>query len=128
MEEKEYPVWMNAKQIGFIRFKREGLYFIYNGRISPETDGIYRIYAMNNEERINLGVCQPIDSAWVTQGKIPAKQFDCSSTRFIVNPTQNESQNTYPIDPKARFAHLEELDRCYFFIWNDRPCIRIDCN
>lgn len=126
MEEKEFPVWMDTEQVGFIRMKREGLYFSYNGRISTETDGVYRIYAVNAAKKINLGVCQPIGGEWVTQGRIPARQFDGSSTRFVVNPIQSEPQIIYPIEPTAACSYLEDLNRCHFSVRSGEPCIWID--
>ena len=120
---EEYPIHMHDMQVGKINLKMEGLYYRYVGIINPKVSGIYRIYALTEKEEINLGVCQPIDGAWVTHGRIPYQKLNGNHNRYVVNPEKTESKMFLPVSMKISYEVLVNLNRCRFVIQNGNPGI-----
>ena len=123
---KVYPVYIRDRQSGDIFLQKEGLYWRYTGKIHPDTPGIYRIYALTGQDKINLGVCQPTKNGWVTSGKLPLNRLHGENFRFLVNPEETIQEQILTVKEDEPFEHLEELDQCKFSADNGKPAIILE--
>ena len=110
----EYPVRMGDMEVGKITLEQKGLYYHYTGCILIEATGIYRIFAITGQNRINLGVCQPSNGRWITKGKVSNHQLSLTDTQFIVISHSSDQTDVFLVDEGNPFPYLEQLSQCRF--------------
>lgn len=104
----EHSVYLNNMPVGSVVLKKVGAYYSYQCICSLTGKEIYRIWLVNRNVQINLGVCAPMGNIYETHGKFPVKQLG-EEPVFVALPIKNTCKS-YIIEIEKPVLHLEDLE------------------
>ena len=122
----EYPVLMRDVEVGKLLLEQKGLYYHYSCCIQVKEAGMYRIFALSGQNRINLGVCQPVDGKWITKGKIPCQQLKLTDIQLKVVSHRFNQTDVFLLGEENSFPYLEQLSHCRFTRIQNKPAVTLE--
>ena len=124
--EEQYEAFLGNRPVGKVQLTRQGLYFRVVCRCMLPSDGVYRLYAMGDGRRENLGVVVPDGEGFLLDKRIPAKRIGSGHPQFILSSgTPSPSGTFFPISPEEPFLYIDRLKHAFLESENGKVGIRI---
>ena len=105
----QYDVKFGTKTIGSVVVETIGLYTRFTCRCLCPTDGIFRVVAHYGSEAIDLGICTPEGSEYITTAKIPTNQIYAGTPRFCLVRHDCDGAVCIPVDCNNKVNYLTRL-------------------
>ena len=124
-----YEVFYGGESVGKLQLIPQGLYLHIICRCHLPGKQIYKLYAVMEHHRENLGVVIPDGDGGILQKKIPAKYLREERLRFIISAGTEDLQGKFiPICPEEPFYYIDRLKNSFLELENGRIGIRITEN
>ena len=118
-----YEVFLGDKPAGKLQITREGLYYRLTCHCQVPKDMIYRLFAVSDTGRENLGVVVPEADGYILEKRIPVKKLQ-KSTCFLLSPrTEKEAGKFVPVYPEEPFSYISQLETAFLEVRSDQPGI-----
>ena len=150
-----YEIKYGDMSMGTARAERQGLYLSFSCRCRLPEDGMYRIHVISGANRVDLGICIPLDGAFGMDKKLPAKRLGEGELLFelvakdwtplvetapepectvaeqpapepAADTTDEPAPQFIPVSEEEPFEYLDKLERAHMEIADSQPCIVID--
>ena len=113
-----YAVYLGDKTAGKLQIEKEGLYYRLTCRCVVPDDLVYRLFAVTDQRRENLGVVLPENGGYVLQRKIPAKRLQ-PGCRFLLSARGETNTGTFvPVYPEEPFSYISRLETAFLEVRN----------
>ena len=124
--EGQFEVFLAGRPAGKVQLIRQGLYCRVVCRCVLPTDGVYRLYALGDQGRENLGVVVPDGEGFLLDKKIPAKRLGEGKVQFLLSTGAPHLGGRFlPISPEEPFLYLDRLKNSFLESENGKVGIRI---
>lgn len=121
-----YEVFLGGTAVGKACLDRQGLYVHVSCRCHADQNQIFRLYAVLDDRRENIGVLVPEEDGIRLDRKIPAKNISGTGLRFEISTGTGTCRGEFvPICPEEPFSYIEELKNAFLETENGRQGIRI---
>ena len=111
-----YEVYLGNDPAGKVQIQKQGLYYRIICRCIVPKDMVYRLYAVSNQERKNLGVVIPEGDGYILERRIPVKQLS-GYTRFMLSArSEMDTGKFIPIYPEEPFSYIVQLENAFLEI------------
>lgn len=124
---ENYDITYETESVGTAKVEKQGLYYSFSCRCSLPEEGLYRIHAICDAAREDLGICVPMDGLFGMDKKLPAKRLGEGPMRFeLVHkdwspqeitavqepelPQQEEESLFIPVSEEEPFEYLDKLE------------------
>ena len=122
-----YEVYLGKNLAGKVQIIREGLYCRIICRCQADSNQIYRLYAVSDKQKENLGVLIPDGDGLLLNKRVPLKRFGHGIPEFeISSGTAAQRDDFIPISPEEPFAYIARLKQAFLTIQNGQPGIQIE--
>ena len=119
--EGSYGVYLGDTQVGKLQIIQEGLYYRLICRCQVPENMVYRLFAVTESGRENLGVVVPEGDGCVLQRKIPATRLQKGS-RFLLSARGEEECGKFvPVYPEEPFSYIAQLGNAFLEVRNGQP-------
>ena len=109
-----YDVFQNGEVVGTVEAMREGLYFRFVCRCRPTERDMIRLWMICGEKETDLGLCVPMDGAFGTEKRIPAKQCGPGEPRFCLRHKDDILRGKFiPLSPEEPFQYIHRLETAF---------------
>lgn len=113
-----YDVLLGGQPAGKVQIESYGLYYRITCRCQIPENMIYRLYAVTEGKRENLGVVAPEGDGYCLIRKIPAKRLE-KCTGFILSARSEADTGKFvPIYPEEPFSYIMHLETAFLDIRN----------
>lgn len=120
-----YEVYLGKDLAGKVQIIQEGLYCRIICRCQADTDQIYRLYAVSDKQKENLGVLIPDGDGLLLNKRVPLKRFGHGIPEFeISSGTAVQRDDFIPISPEEPFLYIHRLKDSFLQSKNGRIGIR----
>ena len=123
-----YEVLLNDAVAGKVQVTQEGLYYRVRCRCAVPDDGIYRLVAVSDHGKENLGVVVPENDGYILNRKIPAKNLPEGSSFALSADGGTDSHKFVPISPDEPFSYIDQLQSAFLEIREGNVGIRLENN
>ena len=124
--EGQFEVLLAGRPAGKVQLIRQGLYCRVVCRCVLPADGVYRLYALGDQGRENLGVVVPDGDGFLLDKKIPAKRLGEGKLQFLLSAGGAPYAGRFlPISPEEPFLYLDRLKNTFLESENGKVGIRI---
>ena len=121
-----YTVYNGREPVGKVELIPQGLYCRVICRCAVDSDQIFRLYAVSEERKENLGVLLPDTDGFCLDRKVPVKNLGREPIRFLVSSGSGGLQGKFiPISPEEPFRYIDRLKDSFLETENGRIGIRI---
>ena len=121
-----YTVHHGREQVGKVELIPQGLYCRVICRCAVASDQVFRLYAVSEQRRENLGVLLPESDGLCLDRKIPVKTLGREPIRFVVSCGTGAVQGRFvPIRPEEPFRYIDRLKDAFLETENGKIGIRI---
>lgn len=121
-----YEVYLGKSAAGKVQLRRDGLYVRVTCRCQADPGQIFRLYAVTDRGRENLGVLVPEADGLLLDRKIPAKRLS-GSLRFEISTGTGRPEGKFvPICPEEPFGYIAELKNAFLETEQGRVGIRTE--
>ena len=96
-----------TKGQGSVKVTREGLYYRINCRCHIPEAGFFRLVAVTQGGRVDLGILAPSEDCFCLQRRIPCKQLGEKPPEFHLIP--GNQSNFIPVYPDEPFRYIRRL-------------------
>ena len=108
-----FEVYLGDKPAGKLQIRREGLYYRLLCRCQVPDEMVYRLFAVSDGERVNLGVVIPEGDGFTLERRIPAKQLH-SGSRFVLSARSGREEGRFvPVYPEEPFTYISQLETAF---------------
>ena len=109
-----YEVFQDGKAVGTVEVRREGLYFRFFCRCCPAGGEMMRLWMICGEDETDLGVCVPMEGAFGTEKRIPARQCGPGQAQFCLYHKDDILRGRFiPLSPEEPFQYLHRLETAF---------------
>lgn len=109
---------------GAVSVTKEGLYYKIQCRCDLPTKGIYHMIIQSDENKIDLGICVPKDGRFGIDTRIPTRNINTDSVRFVLIEKESDSEKSkFLLESSMPFPYLEQLETAY--LCSDKKTIAI---
>ena len=109
-----YEVFQDDRAVGTVRVAREGLYFRFSCRCAPGTGEMVRLWMRCGEKETDLGLCVPMDGAFGTEKRIPARQCGAGKPAFFLRHKDDTLKGKFiPLSPEEPFQYIHRLENAH---------------
>lgn len=112
-----YEIFYGKSVVGTLNVKKEGLYYVFHGKINRSMDRVWRIIAISDNTKVDIGICVPYSSDLIFQKRIPRKNFVDAIWRF--EAVENHAWRSKAIDQNRPFEDLDRIEQGRAMIQND---------
>ena len=124
-----YQVYYGREPVGKVEITRQGLYLRIICRCCLPGQQIYRLYAVSEKARMNLGVLLPNEDGGYLEKRIPARSLTDINIRFVISTGAGEGLGKFiPLSPEEPFAYIDRLKDGFLDSENGRLGVRIEIN
>ena len=124
--EGQFEAVLGNRPVGKVQLTRQGLYCRVVCRCILPQDGVYRLYALGDQGRENLGVVVPDGEGFLLDKKIPAKRLCGGNLQFILSSGVPSATGAfYPISPEEPFQYIDRLKTAFLESEQGKVGIRI---
>ena len=117
----DYTVSVGSKQVGRVQMLLQGLYFRVECRAELTGSISYRLVAVTDGARENIGILIPEGKSWTLTRKIPCKRLNPENLQFLLLPSHEPVEGKFvPLSPEEPFSYLEQLKDLYLKKQQDR--------
>lgn len=104
-----YQIGQGSSQ-GTVTVEKQGLYYHFSCRCRLSGEVMYRLVAVTEEGKVDLGVCVPMDGVFGVEKRIPCKRVGTGRPEFQLLPKHEGMQGRFvPIYPEEPFAYMTKL-------------------
>lgn len=115
--------------VGKVQLIRQGLYYRVICRCQLPVDLVYRLYAVLENGRENIGVVIPEGDGFLLDKKIPVKKLGGNGLRFVVSTGGNKVDGKLvPVSPEEPFLYIDRLKNAFLETDNGKVSIRLEEN
>jgi hypothetical protein len=104
-----YEILYGQQPVGTARMEKQGLYYCFFCRCHLPEEGMFRIHAVTDETREDLGICVPVDGVFGMDKKIPAKRLGKGKISFALLPKDAPPQEEEPQEELMEEPREEEM-------------------
>ena len=109
-----YEVFQGEKAVGTVEIQKEGLYIRFSCRCRPVHRDMIRLWMICGEKETDLGLCVPMDGAFGTEKRIPAKLCGPREPTFCLRHKDDTLRGKFiPISPEEPFRYLHKLETAF---------------
>ncbi len=119
-----YQVSLKDGNVGQVWVNREGLYYRFSCRIPFEIGMKYRLYAIQNGNRIDMGLFVPEGNEFILSAKVPIKRFSAGEVTFYL--TDREDTECILVKSDEPFPYLNRLNEGFFASRDGIPVVMWD--
>ena len=94
-----YEIKYQGELVGHVRTQKQGLYLCFHCRCTLPDESMYRIHALGEAGREDLGICVPMDGSFGMDKKIPLKRLGEGKLTFQLVPKDWKPEETV-IEPE----------------------------
>ena len=124
-----YEVYLGNHAAGKVQILRQGLYCRVICRCRIDSDQVYRLYAVSEDSRENLGVVVPEGDGFLLDRKIPVKRLGNGKLRFVLSCGVGGLPGKFvPISPEEPFFYIDRLKTAFLQSERGKVGIRIEEN
>ena len=105
--EDTYEIQYHGEPVGHVRTQKQGLYLCFHCRCTLPDESMYRIHALGEAGREDLGICVPMDGSFGMDKKIPLKRLGEGGLTFQLVPKDWKPEETV-IEPEPQMPVHEE--------------------
>ena len=117
----DYSVFAGGREAGRVQVLKEGLYYSICCRARLQGSIMYRLVAVSEGKRENLGILAPAGEGYGLDRKIPCSHLNPRDLSFLLLPSHEPMEGKFiPISPQEPFGYLENLKDLYLKRQNDR--------
>ena len=110
----EYELTVGTKQAGKVQMVKEGLYYQITCHAQLHGAVMYRLVAVSNGKRQNLGILSPDGGGYSLHKKIPRKYLEEENLEFLLLPSHEPMEGKFvPLIPEEPFQYLQRLQDAY---------------
>ena len=117
----DYCVMAGSREAGKVQINQEGLYYkiICHARLQGTI--MYRLVAVTDQKRENIGILAPDHGGYSLNRKIPCSRLPGEIQEFLLLPSHEPVEGKFvPISPEEPFEYLEKLKDAYLQRQKDR--------
>ena len=107
-----YELFYNNRIAGTVILNKEGAYYRINGKFNQNNPGLYRLYADNGIEFLNICMGIPQDGSVSFSARLPIRQLGKGEITFFVKQGNNKDLFVR-FTEKNPFSYLDRLDSAY---------------
>lgn len=112
---------IGSRKVGRVQLIQDGLYYQVICRAELHGTILYRLVAVTQGRRENIGILGPAEGGWGLQKKVPCKKLDPEDLTFLLIPSHESMEGKFvPISPEEPFSYLENLKDIYLHRQQDR--------
>ena len=105
-----YQIGQGGSSQGTVTVEKQGLYYHFSCRCRLSGEVMYRLVAVTEEGKVDLGVCVPMDGVFGVEKRIPCKRVGTGRPEFQLLPKHEGMQGRFvPIYPEEPFAYMTKL-------------------
>ena len=109
-----YEVFLDEKAVGTVEMQKEGLYVRFCCRCRPGDPVMIRLWMICGEKETDLGLCVPMDGAFGTEKRIPAKLCGPGEPTFCLRHKDDILRGKFiPLSPEEPFQYLHKLETAF---------------
>ena len=117
----DYSVSVGGKEAGKVQVVKDGLYYRVSCRAQLYGSVMYRLAAVTEGRRENLGILAPVGGGYGLDRKIPCSHLNLEGLEFLLLPSHEPMEGKFvPMSPEEPFQYLEKLKDVYLKRQNDR--------
>lgn len=121
-----YDIRLGPSQVGKATVEKQGLYYIFSCRCRLNGATMQRIMVACGENKVDLGICVPVDGTFGVDKKVPCKRFGEGVPEFYVVPRLGQPGGKFvPVYPEEPFAYMSKLKGAFLEIQNGQRGIVI---
>ena len=113
-----HEVYLEDRIAGKLQIEKEGLYYRLLCRCVVPDDMVYRLFAVTDKGKENLGVVVPEDGGYVLRRKIPAKRLQPGSRFLLSVRVEAAGEKFVPVYPEEPFTYITQLETAFLEIRN----------
>lgn len=115
-----FHVTLGDTVVGRVQAKKQGLYLHLECRVTPAEPGKYRLVALCQDQRIDLGLCVPREGGFELSTRIPIKRFPTGNTYFLLTSSKQVLTDAHiPIRSDESFPYLHRLEKSHLELIGD---------
>lgn len=124
---ESYPVYCNNVAVGNVVLENAGLYYRVICQCNPTERMLYKLFALCGSERVNIGICMPLESGIGLDKKMPRKRFDLRNITFcLVSQAETNAEKFFPLVMDEPFDALDQLETARFSIRDGAKGLLLD--
>ena len=125
--EGAYEVTLGKTGVGKVQLIRQGLYCRVTCRCQVPDDQVYRLFAVMDGHRENLGVVVPDGDGCILDRKIPVKKLTAQSISFLLSSGEGTVSGKFvPVSPEEPFLYIDRLKTAFLQSEHGKIGIRIE--
>lgn len=124
-----HEVYLGDKPAGKLRIERDGLYYRIVCHCYVPEDTVYRLFAVMDSHRENLGVVVPEGDGYFLERKIPVKRLNHDAVFSLSARSVQDTDKFVPIYPEEPFSYIVHLENAFLDVrggqigacWKQKP-------
>ena len=109
-----YEVTCGKTVVGKVQLVQQGLYYRVTCRCHLPDEQVYRLYAVQDGCRENIGVVIPEGDGSTLNKKIPAKKLTPQNLCFILSAGETSVSGKFvPVSPEEPFLYIDRLKTAF---------------
>lgn len=121
-----YEVTLNNTVAGKVQLDREGLYYKIQCRCVVPSDVVYRLQAIWDQGRENIGVVVPDGDGFALNRRIPVKNLPDGAVFQLSSSVDERKGKFVPISPEEPFSYIDQLQNAFLEIQDGTIGIRLE--
>ena len=117
----KYPIQLEGRPVGEGHIVSAGLYCHICCRCDLPQAGLYQIYLCGENDRLDLGICIPMEGAFGIETKIPVKKIPKGELGFQLSPRNQQKGRFVPVAADEPFPYLQFIRTARFTVQNGVP-------
>ena len=124
--EGQFEAFLAGRPVGKVQVIRQGLYCRVICRCMLPKEGVYSLYALQDNRRENLGVVIPEGDGFWLDKNVAAKRLGEGKLQFVLSSgVQHLSGQFVQISPEEPFLYIDRLKNAFLESENGKNGIRI---
>ena len=124
--EGTYEVLLHNTVAGKVQLTREGLYYRIQCRCVVPDDMVYRLLAISDRGRDNIGVVVPEGDGYVLNKRMPVKNLAEGTSFVLSSRADTDSGKFVPISPEEPFSYIDQLQSAFLEINEGNVGVRLE--
>ena len=106
----DYGLTVGGRDVGKVQLLKEGLYYRIFCRAELYGAVMYRLVAVTEGRRENVGILAPVSGGYGLERKLPCSRLSLEGLSFLLLPSHEPVEGKFvPISPEEPFSYLQKL-------------------
>lgn len=110
----EYSIWYHNNKVGRVVAEKQGMFIVLRCMCRVKDNNKYRILITDNSEKMDLGICYPMENGCGLTTRIRCDRLNFNNIRFELEDIGFQNELKFEICNAKPFSMLDKLDSATF--------------